>query len=79
MNISIIIVTEIVLCRAQEYFRVPLSSLRSMLTAAPVTTVRLILRYYSRNKQTLRVRHTENTLTSEFLLLCPCLGIVKIS
>lgn len=58
----------------------PLSSLRSLLTAAPVSTVRLILQYYSRNKQTLHVRPTENLLdTLEFVLLCSCLGIVKIS
>lgn len=40
---------------AQEYFSIPLSSLRSVLSAAYVTTVRLILQYYSRNKDTLQV------------------------
>lgn len=49
------IVTEIVLLCAQEYFSIPLSSLKSVLSAAPVTTVRLILQYYSRNKDTLQV------------------------
>lgn len=40
---------------AQEYFSIPLSSLKSVLSAAPVTTVRLILQYYTRNKDTLQV------------------------
>ncbi|XP_060923638.1 uncharacterized protein strc1 [Limanda limanda] len=39
----------------KEYFRLPLSSLRSVLSAANITTVRLILQYYSRNKETLQL------------------------
>nr|XP_046254951.1 stereocilin [Scatophagus argus] len=39
----------------KEYFSIPLSSLRSVLSAAHVTTVRLILQYYSRNKDTLQL------------------------
>ncbi|XP_034437301.1 stereocilin isoform X1 [Hippoglossus hippoglossus] len=39
----------------KEYFRVPLSSLRSVLSATNITTVRLILQYYSRNKDTLQL------------------------
>lgn len=46
-----------ILC-PQEYFNIPLSSLRSVLSAAPVTTVRLILQYYSRNQDTLQVNAT---------------------
>lgn len=49
------IVTKTVLLCAQEYFSIPLSSLKLVLSAAPVTTVRLILQYYSRNKDTLQV------------------------
>ncbi|XP_074522617.1 uncharacterized protein strc1 [Halichoeres trimaculatus] len=36
----------------KEYFRIPLSRLRSVLSSAHNTTVRLILQYYSRNKDT---------------------------
>lgn len=39
----------------QEYFSIPLSSLRSVLGSAHVSTVRLILQYYDRNKDTLQV------------------------
>ncbi|CAK6969793.1 stereocilin [Scomber scombrus] len=39
----------------KEYFSIPLSSLRSVLSAAHITTVRLILQYYSRNKDTLQL------------------------
>ncbi|CAB1435802.1 unnamed protein product [Pleuronectes platessa] len=39
----------------KEYFRLPLSSLRSVLSATNITTVRLILQYYSRNKDTLQL------------------------
>lgn len=48
-----------VLC-AQEYFRVPLSSLRSVLGSAHVSTVRLILQYYDRNKVALQVSQTSH-------------------
>ncbi|KAK5874050.1 hypothetical protein PBY51_019031 [Eleginops maclovinus] len=39
----------------KEYFSIPLTSLSSVLTAADITTVRLILQYYSRNKDTLQL------------------------
>ncbi|XP_070762114.1 stereocilin [Enoplosus armatus] len=39
----------------KEYFSIPLSSLRPVLSAAHITTVRLILQYYSRNKDTLQL------------------------
>lgn len=39
----------------QEYFSIPLSSLRSVLGSAPVSTVRLILQYYDRNREALQV------------------------
>ncbi|KAL6113010.1 uncharacterized protein ACO6RY_11391 [Pungitius sinensis] len=39
----------------KEYFRLPLSSLSSVLGAAHITTVRLILQYYSGNKNTLKL------------------------
>lgn len=39
----------------QEYFGVPLSSLRSVLGSAHVSTVRLLLQYYDRNKEALQV------------------------
>ncbi|XP_042266738.1 uncharacterized protein LOC121896781 [Thunnus maccoyii] len=39
----------------KEYFSIPLSSLRSVLSVAHITTVRLILQYYSRNKDTLQL------------------------
>ncbi|KAM4593988.1 stereocilin [Odontesthes bonariensis] len=39
----------------KEYFSLPLSSLRPVLTAAHVSTVRLILQYYSRIKNTLQL------------------------
>lgn len=39
----------------QEYFSIPLSSLESVLGSAHVATVRLILQYYDRNKDTLQV------------------------
>lgn len=40
---------------AQEYFSIPLSSLRSVLASAHVSTIRLILQYYVRNKDALQV------------------------
>lgn len=43
------------ICFIQEYFGIPLRSLRSVLSAAHVTTVRLILQYYNRNKNMLQV------------------------
>lgn len=42
----------------QEYLRIPPSSLRSVLGSAHVTTVRLILQYYDRNKDELQVNRT---------------------
>lgn len=39
----------------QEYFSIPLSSLASVLGSAHVATVRLILQYYDRNRDTLQV------------------------
>nr|XP_020466406.1 stereocilin-like [Monopterus albus] len=39
----------------KEYFNIPVSSLRSVLSAAHITTIRLILQYYSRNKDTLQL------------------------
>ncbi|KAK5935367.1 hypothetical protein CgunFtcFv8_020735 [Champsocephalus gunnari] len=39
----------------KEYFSIPLSSLSSVLSSAHITTVRLILQYYSRNKDTLKL------------------------
>ncbi|XP_044057235.1 stereocilin [Siniperca chuatsi] len=39
----------------KEYFSIPLSSLRSVLSAAHITTIRLILQYYSRNKDALQL------------------------
>ncbi|XP_034733689.1 stereocilin isoform X2 [Etheostoma cragini] len=39
----------------KEYFSIPLSSLSSVLSSAHITTVRLILQYYSINKDTLQL------------------------
>lgn len=39
----------------QEYFSIPLSSLRSVLGSAHVSTIRLILQYYDRNREALQV------------------------
>ncbi|KAK9542838.1 hypothetical protein VZT92_000666 [Zoarces viviparus] len=39
----------------KEYFRIPLSSLSSVLNAAHINTVRLILQYYNGNKDTLKL------------------------
>ncbi|XP_061743275.1 stereocilin [Nerophis ophidion] len=39
----------------KEYFNVPLSSLKSVFSAAHITTVRMILQYYTRNKDTLKL------------------------
>ncbi|KAM7424234.1 hypothetical protein PAMA_000531 [Pampus argenteus] len=39
----------------KEYFNIPLSSLRLVLSATHITTVRLILQYYSRNKDALQL------------------------
>ncbi|XP_065809328.1 uncharacterized protein strc1 [Labrus bergylta] len=39
----------------KEYFSIPLSWLRSVLSSAHITTVRLILQYYNRNKDTLQL------------------------
>ncbi|XP_073319943.1 uncharacterized protein strc1 [Pagrus major] len=39
----------------KEYFNIPLSSLASVLSPAHITTVRLILQYYSRHKDTLQL------------------------
>ncbi|XP_071762031.2 uncharacterized protein strc1 [Centroberyx gerrardi] len=39
----------------KEYFRIPLGSLRPVLSAVDITTVRQILQYYSRNKDTLQL------------------------
>ncbi|XP_071344768.1 uncharacterized protein strc1 [Trachinotus anak] len=39
----------------KEYFSIPLSRLRSVLSAAHISTIRLILQYYSRNKDTLQL------------------------
>uniref|UniRef100_A0A8P4GLL4 Stereocilin 1 n=1 Tax=Dicentrarchus labrax TaxID=13489 RepID=A0A8P4GLL4_DICLA len=39
----------------KAYFSIQLSSLRSVLTAAHITTVRLILQYYNTNKDTLQL------------------------
>ncbi|KAM7406055.1 hypothetical protein PAMP_000459 [Pampus punctatissimus] len=39
----------------KEYFNIPLSNLRLVLSATHITTVRLILQYYSRNKDTLQL------------------------
>ncbi|KAF3832709.1 hypothetical protein F7725_026374 [Dissostichus mawsoni] len=39
----------------KEYFSIPLSSLSSVLSSAHITTIRLILQYYSRNKDTLQL------------------------
>ncbi|XP_070688083.1 stereocilin [Pempheris klunzingeri] len=39
----------------KEYFNIPLSSLGSVLSAAHITTVRLILQYYNRNKNRLQL------------------------
>uniref|UniRef100_A0A3Q3KZN9 Stereocilin 1 n=1 Tax=Labrus bergylta TaxID=56723 RepID=A0A3Q3KZN9_9LABR len=41
--------------KEQEYFSIPLSWLRSVLSSAHITTVRLILQYYNRNKDTLQL------------------------
>lgn len=41
----------------QEYFSIPLSSLRSVLSTAHITTVRVILQYFRRNKDTLQVNN----------------------
>ncbi|XP_069030573.1 uncharacterized protein strc1 [Embiotoca jacksoni] len=38
----------------KEYFNIPLSSLKPVLSAAHISTVRLILQYYSSNKDTLQ-------------------------
>ncbi|XP_077420967.1 stereocilin isoform X2 [Vanacampus margaritifer] len=46
----------------KEYFNIPLASLKSVLGAAHITTVRLILQYYTRNKNTLKL--TENYLST---------------
>lgn len=59
-----------VLCHVQEYFRVPLSFLRPLLSAASVSTVRLILRYYSNNKQTLQVKRRRTRVCAECVMLC---------
>ncbi len=58
--------------RVQEYFRIRLSSLRWVLSTSHITTVRLILQYYSRNKDTLQVKkhiHVTPTLTFSNLFL----------
>ncbi|KAJ8247821.1 hypothetical protein GJAV_G00250900 [Gymnothorax javanicus] len=39
----------------KEYFRIPLHSLRAVLTAVDITTVRQILEHYSRNLETLQL------------------------
>ncbi|KAM7014911.1 stereocilin-like [Tautogolabrus adspersus] len=39
----------------KEYFSIPLSRLRSVLSSAHITTIRLILQYYNRNKDTLQL------------------------
>ncbi|XP_028435816.1 uncharacterized protein strc1 isoform X1 [Perca flavescens] len=39
----------------KEYFSIPLSSLSSVLSSAHITTVRLVLQYYSINKDTLQL------------------------
>ncbi|CAJ1049754.1 uncharacterized protein strc1 [Xyrichtys novacula] len=39
----------------KEYFSIPLSRLRSVLSSAHITTVRLILQYYNRNKDSLQL------------------------
>lgn len=49
----------------QEYFNIPLSNLGSVLSATHVTTVRLILQYYRRNKDTLKVKKYTITHPSE--------------
>ncbi|XP_077374382.1 uncharacterized protein strc1 [Festucalex cinctus] len=49
----------------KEYFNIPLDSLKSVLGAAHITTVRLILQYYTRNKDTLKLTDDYlSTLTS---------------
>ncbi|KAJ3593903.1 hypothetical protein NHX12_006236 [Muraenolepis orangiensis] len=44
-----------------EYFRIPLGSLRAVLSAVDITTARQILQYYSRNRNTLQL--TDNYLS----------------
>ncbi|XP_061102953.1 uncharacterized protein strc1 [Conger conger] len=39
----------------KEYFRIPLDSLRAVLSAVDITTVRQIMQYYSRNQDTLQL------------------------
>lgn len=39
----------------QEYFKIPVEKLQAVLSAAHITTIRMILVYYSRNKNTLQV------------------------
>lgn len=60
---------------SQEYFNIPLSNLKSVLSAAHITTVRLILQYYSRNKDSLQVNiHQKHLPFFPFFLhgiLCP--------
>ncbi|XP_019722788.1 stereocilin [Hippocampus comes] len=46
----------------KEYFSIPSASLKSVLSAAHVTTLRLILQYYTRNNDTLKL--TENYLST---------------
>uniref|UniRef100_UPI0009B437C3 uncharacterized protein LOC109953989 n=1 Tax=Monopterus albus TaxID=43700 RepID=UPI0009B437C3 len=53
----------------KEYFNIPVSSLRSVLSAAHITTIRLILQYYSRNKDTLQVNKHAITHPCETLVL----------
>ncbi|XP_061526491.1 stereocilin [Phycodurus eques] len=49
----------------KEYFSIPLASLKSVLSAAHITTVRLILQYYTTNKHTLKLTDKYlSTLTS---------------
>lgn len=45
----------------QEYFKLPLSSLKPVLNAAHISTIRMILQYYNSNKDTLQV--SQHTLT----------------
>uniref|UniRef100_A0A3B4WAQ7 Stereocilin 1 n=1 Tax=Seriola lalandi dorsalis TaxID=1841481 RepID=A0A3B4WAQ7_SERLL len=47
--------TDIEDIKFQEYFTIPLSRLRSVLSTAHISTVRLILQYYSRNKGRLQL------------------------
>lgn len=55
---------------SQEYFNIPLSNLKSVLSPAHISTVRLILQYYSRNKDRLQVNIHQKHVSFFSLLSC---------